>query len=319
MSTKPGVRHESIPATERIESPFNQKETGESMQDVEGKVAFITGGASGMGLAMARSFAAAGMKVAIADIEQAALDVVAKEFAESNADVITLQVDVTDREAMENAARATQEAFGKVHVVCNNAGVAVGGTIDEMSYEDWDWVTGVNLDGVVNGIQVFTDRIKAHGEGGHFVNTASMAGHIAIGGLSVYTATKFAVVGISETMRADLEPHGIGVSVLCPGVVDTGIFDSGRNRPEALQSETDTASMVLSDARDETAGFEDMQNLLAGALDPAVVGDMVLHAIRENDLYIFTHPNIQAITDKRAGAINSAFEKWRAYRQEHGV
>jgi NADP-dependent 3-hydroxy acid dehydrogenase YdfG len=197
------------------------------MRDVEGKVAFITGGASGMGLAMARSFAAAGMKVAITDIEQAALDRVAPEFAASNADFITLAVDVTDRTAMARAADATEAAFGKVHVVCNNAGVAVGGPIDQMSYQDWDWVTRVNLDGVVNGIQTFIDRMKAHGEGGHFVNTASMAGHLALRGLSVYTATKFAVVGISETMRQDLEPHGIGVSVLCPGVVRTGPWPSG--------------------------------------------------------------------------------------------
>ena len=171
------------------------------MQDVAGKVAFVTGGASGMGLAMARSFSAAGMKVVIADIEQAALDAVADEFAASNADVLALQLDVTDRAAMQRAAEATIDAFGKVHVVCNNAGVAVGGGVDAMSYEDWDWVMNVNLDGVVNGVQTFVDLIKSHGEGGHFVNTASMAGHLAFGGLGVYNTTKFAVVGMSEAMR----------------------------------------------------------------------------------------------------------------------
>jgi len=155
------------------------------MRDVTGKVAFITGGASGMGLAMARSFAAAGMKVAIADIEQDALDRVKAEFDASNAEVITLQVDVTDRAAMEAAADATEAAFDKVHVLVNNAGVAVGGSLDQMSYEDWDWVMGVNLDGVVNGLQAFVQRIKAHGEGGHVVNTASLAGHFAIPGLGV--------------------------------------------------------------------------------------------------------------------------------------
>ena len=156
------------------------------MRDVTGKVAFITGGASGMGLAMARSFARAGMKVVIADIEQTALDAITAEFEASNAEFLPLRLDVTDRAAVEDAAAAAEARFEKVHVVCNNAGVVVGGPIDQMAYNDWDWVTGVNIDGVVNGIQTFTERMKAHGEGGHFVNTASMAGHISIPGLSIY-------------------------------------------------------------------------------------------------------------------------------------
>ena len=188
------------------------------MRAVAGKTAFITGGASGIGLAMARSFSAAGMKVVIADIEQAALDTAQNEFEASNAEFLTVQVDVTDRDGMAAAAAATESRFGNVHVVCNNAGVAVGGRIDEMTYDDWDWVLGVNLNGVVNGVRTFVDRVKAHGEGGHFVNTASMAGHISIPGLGVYTASKFAVVGLSETMRPDLLGHNIGVSVLCPGM-----------------------------------------------------------------------------------------------------
>jgi NADP-dependent 3-hydroxy acid dehydrogenase YdfG len=289
------------------------------MRDVEGKVAFITGGASGMGLAMARSFAAAGMKVAITDIEQAALDRVAPEFAASNADFITLAVDVTDRTAMARAADATEAAFGKVHVVCNNAGVAVGGPIDQMSYQDWDWVTRVNLDGVVNGIQTFIDRMKAHGEGGHFVNTASMAGHLALRGLSVYTATKFAVVGISETMRQDLEPHGIGVSVLCPGVVRTNIFASGRNRPEDLRGDRDTSTLLMVEGVPEVERETHIQTILDGALNPDVVGDMVLHAIRENELYIFTHPELEPATDARSAAMRDAFGRWRTWREQQGV
>ena len=287
------------------------------MQNLEGKVAFVTGGASGMGLAMVRSFAGAGMKVVVADIEQGALDAVAEEFAPSNADILCLKVDVTDRDAMEAAAAATEAAFGKVHVVCNNAGVAVGGAIDDMSYNDWDWVTKVNLDGVVNGIQAFTDRIKAHGEGGHFVNTASMAGHMALEGLSVYTATKFAVVGISETMRKDLAKHDIGVSVLCPGVVSTNIFNSGRNRPEALEAETDTANMVLRTVDEDQEAMR--AALQEAALDPAVVGEMVLQAVRDNDEYIFTHPELKAMTDVRAAAMDSAYARWAAWRQDHDV
>ena len=279
------------------------------MRNITGKVAFITGGASGMGLAMARSFAAAGMKVAIADIEQDALDRVKAEFDASNAEVITLQVDVTDRAAMEAAADATEAAFDKVHVLVNNAGVAVGGSLDQMSYEDWDWVMGVNLDGVVNGLQAFVQRIKAHGEGGHVVNTASLAGHFAIPGLGIYTATKYAVVGISETLRADLKQHDIGVSVLCPGVVNTNIFDSGRNRPSHLQGETDTAKMVLSE---DVAGPEQEQRIaemMTKALDPAVVGDMVLHSIQEDEFYIFSHPEVEPMVSGRAAEVADAFAR----------
>lgn len=289
------------------------------MQDVAGKVAFVTGGASGMGLAMVRSFSAAGMKVAVADIEQQALDAVAAEFADSNAEIVTLRLDVTDRAAMEQAADATEAAFGKVHVVCNNAGVAVGGNVDEMSYVDWDWVLGVNIGGVVNGVQTFTRRIEAHGEGGHFVNTASMAGHIAVPGLSVYTMSKFAVVGLSETMRPDLAGRGIGISVLCPGVVNTNIFDSGRNRPTALAAERDTASMVLRSDGTDAEQAARLAELLANALDPAVVGDMVLHAIQNDELYVFTHPELRQATDQRFAEMTGAFQRWDDYRRTHGV
>jgi NADP-dependent 3-hydroxy acid dehydrogenase YdfG len=289
------------------------------MQNVSGKVAFITGGASGMGLAMARSFSAAGMKVAIADIQQDALDAVAAEFARTNAEVITLKVDVTDRDAMERAARRTEAAFEKIHVVCNNAGVAVGGALDAMSYKDWDWVMGVNLAGVINGVQTFVNRIKAHGEGGHIVNTASMAGQMAIPGLGVYNTTKYAVVGLSETLHADLAVHNIGVSVLCPGVVTTNIFDSGRNRPQDLKGDTDTAALVLSaDVTDQerTARFA---QIMASALDPSVVGDMVLAAIQANDLYIFSHPELKPMVDARSSAINESFARWARYRKDHGI
>lgn len=292
---------------------------GKDMRDVTGKVAFITGGASGMGLAMARSFSAAGMKVVIADIEDSALAAAAGEFAASNADVITMKVDVTDRDAMEQAAQATEEVFGKVHVLCNNAGVAVGGSIVDMSYEDWDWVMKVNLDGVVNGLQAFVNRIRAHGEGGHIINTASIAGHMAIPALSVYNTTKFAVVGLSEAVRHDLAADNIGVSVLCPGIVDTGIFESGRNRPADLTGENDTAATVLSaDASDEERE-QRLTDIRQNALDPAVVGDMVLDAIVQNDLYIFTHPEFVDATNGRNAEMQASFGRWKKYRDEHGV
>ena len=287
------------------------------MRDVAGKTAFITGGASGMGLAMARSFAAAGMKVVIADIEQAALDAVTREFEASNAQFLTVALDVTDREGFAAAADAAQERFGNVHVVCNNAGVALSGAIDKMTYKDWDWITSVNYDGVVNGIVTFVNRIKAHGEGGHFVNTASMAGHVALPGMSVYTATKYAVVGISETMRADLLAHDIGVSVLCPGIVNTNIFDASRNRPEEYAGD-DAAEALLSDVPPEQRAAR-LDELRASALDPAIVGDMVLHAIREDEFYIFTHPEVEAMTDARKAEMVDAFESWREYRAERDL
>ena len=206
------------------------------MEHVEGKVAFITGGASGIGLAMARSYTSSGMKVVVADIQDDALDAVRDKFSDSNAELVAMKVDVTSREAMEQVAMDTEVAFGKIHVLCNNAGVALSGSVDEMSYEDWDWVMNVNLQGVINGTVSFINRLKSRGEGGHIVNTASMAGQVGIALMSVYNTTKFAVVGMSEAMRQDLEPFNIGVSVLCPGFVATNIFTSERNRPQVQKS-----------------------------------------------------------------------------------
>ena len=287
------------------------------MKDVAGKTAFITGGASGLGLAMARSFTGAGMKVAIADIQEDALAAVQEEFAESNADVITIKVDVTDREALEEAARETEAAFDKVHVVCNNAGVASRGNIRDTSYQDWDWVMGVNLDGVINGMQVFTNRIIEHGEGGHFVNTASMAGHLGIQGTSIYNTTKFAVVGLSECAQGDLAHFNVGVSVLCPGYVDTGIYTSERNRPAKLGG---SDASKFDPANDEYRTQEEIDSMLEGLsamLDPAVVGDMVLYAIQNDEFYIFSHPEFKDSVLERTRAISDSFDRWAAFRADY--
>ena len=286
------------------------------MKDVAGKVAFVTGAASGMGLTMARSFAAAGMKVVLADIEEDALEQARASFGPTNADVIAIRVDVMDREAMAAAADRAEAAFGKVHVLCNNAGVAVSGSIADMAYTDWDWVVGVNLDGVVNGVQTFLPRILAHGEGGHIVNTASLAGLLPFAGLGVYNTTKFAVVGMSEALRADLAERNVGVSVLCPGVVNTNIFDSGRNRPEALRSDTDTSAISMPDAEEIQAR---LREALTSILEPNVVGDMVLHAIQEDEAYIFTHPEFEAAVNARQEEVAAAFARWRAYREQEGI
>lgn len=289
------------------------------MRDLAGRTAFITGGASGLGLAMAHSFCAAGMKVAIADIEQEALQKAEAELRPSNAEVLALQLDVTDRAAMAAAADRTEQAFGKVHVVCNNAGVAVAGTVDRMSYADWDWVMGVNLQGVVNGVQTFVERIRSHGEGGHFVNTASVAGLLPFPGLSVYNTTKYAVLGLSEAMRTDLAAQGIGVSVLCPGVVNTNIFDSGRNRPAALQSGASEGSIELAAQLPDDEQSARIQELLANALEPSLIGDMVLHAIQENEPYILSHPEFAGMVEARHQDMLGAFERWRSYREAQGA
>ena len=279
------------------------------MKDVAGKVAFITGGASGLGLAMAHSFTGAGMKVAIADVEDSALDAAKLAFSDTNSDVITMKVDVTDREAMADARQQTLDAFGKVHIVCNNAGVALNGNIADMSYKDWDWVMKVNLDGVINGIVTFIDDIKSHGEGGHVVNTASIAGHYGMPRLGIYVASKFAVVGISETMRVDLADDNIGISVLCPGVVSTGIGSSERNRPDQFGGSKSPAMTP----REGAAPIE------MNVMEPAAIGDIVLHAIQNDQFYIMTHNEFHAPVQTRGEEIAASFEYWRQYREKHGV
>ena len=181
-----------------------------------------------------------------------------------------------------------------------------------MNYKDWDWVMGVNLDGVINGVQTFLSRIKAHGEGGHFVNTASMAGQMPIPGGSIYTTSKYAVVGMSEVMRRDLARYNIGVSVLCPGAVTTNVSNSGRNRPPSLQLEKDTSRLGM-------GKIEMGENVLTDMLDASVIGDMVLAAVLANDAYIFSHPKLKSIVDARSAAIDESFDRWSHYRKAHGI
>jgi NAD(P)-dependent dehydrogenase (short-subunit alcohol dehydrogenase family) len=201
------------------------------MREFKGKTAVVTGGASGIGLAMAKAFAENGMNVMLADVEQNALDAALKDLNQYGNHVRGVVCDVADPDSVERAAQASFAAFGKVHILRNNAGVAAGSGIDSISVESWRWVVDVNLMGVVYGVRSFLPHIRAHGEGGHIVNTASMAGMVS-GWFSPYDATKFAVVAMSEGLRPQLQPLGIGVSVLCPYFVRTKIGESGRNRQE---------------------------------------------------------------------------------------
>src|ERR1700704_2749313 len=209
------------------------------MRELAGKTAFVTGGASGIGLALGRAFAEAGMQVMLADIEADALAAAVKSLENFAPDVRGIACDVADPVSVERAAKASYEAFGNVHVICNNAGVAGGSGIDNISLDNWRWVLDVNLMGVLHGVRAFLPHIRAQGEGGHIVNTASMAGMNGGLGFSPYTASKFAVVGMSEGLAQQLKPHGIGVSVLCPHFVRTRIHESGSNR-QGRYGETQT-------------------------------------------------------------------------------
>jgi NAD(P)-dependent dehydrogenase (short-subunit alcohol dehydrogenase family) len=273
------------------------------MREFAGKTAFVTGGAAGIGLALGWAFAQSGMKVMLADIEADALQAAVKSLKEISPDIRGTICDVADAASVERAAQASFDAFGRVHVVCNNAGVAAGGGIDHISLDSWRWVIDVNLMGVLHGIKSFLPHIRAHGEGGHIVNTASMAGMLGGLGFSPYTASKFAVVSMSEGLALQLKPHGIGVSVLCPHYVRTRIGESGRNRPERygqsqpLDPTAPAAAMVAEIARQIEAG-----------LDPATVATRVLTAIREDQLYVFTHPGMRAQVETRFAAILAAMD-----------
>lgn len=272
------------------------------MRELAGKTAFVTGGASGIGFALGRAFAEAGMKVMLADIEAAALDTAVRSL--HNSDVRGIACDVADPASVERAAKATFEAFGNVHVVCNNAGVAGRGGIDDISLDSWKWTLDVNLMGVLHGIRTFLPHIRAHREGGHFVNTASMAGFITGLGFSPYTASKFAVVGMSEGLAIQLKPEGIGVSVLCPGFVRTRIGESERNRPARYGQ-----ARRLDPASPAAALVAHIAQLIESGLDPADVAAKVLNAIREDELYIFTHPEMRAETEQRFTAILVAMDE----------
>jgi NAD(P)-dependent dehydrogenase (short-subunit alcohol dehydrogenase family) len=212
--------------------------------------------------------------------------------------------DVADPLSVERAAQITFDAFGHVHIVCNNAGVAAGGGIDLISLDNWRWVLDVNLMGVLHGIKSFLPHMRSHGEGGHIVNTASMAGMNGGLGFSPYAASKFAVVAMSEGLAAQLKPHGIGVSVLCPSFVRTGIGESGRNRPErygparAPDPKSPAAAMVA-----------EIKRLIDTGLEPDHVAARVLAAIREDELYVFTHPGSRAEVEGRFAAILAAMDK----------
>ena len=243
--------------------------------ELRGRTAVVTGGASGIGRALILRFARDGANVVVADVDEPGMASVAGEAQALGVKAIAVRTDVSERSQVEALAARAFETFGTVHVLCNNAGVAAWGGIESATHRDWQWVLGVNLWGVIHGVEAFVPRMIARGEPGHIVNTASMAGLIASKGLGVYNTSKYAVVGLSETLAKDLRPYRIGVSVLCPLGVQTRIRDSERNRPAAL--------------RNERAEPVTPVELIGRSLAPDAVADMVLAAIRANELYVITH------------------------------
>jgi NAD(P)-dependent dehydrogenase (short-subunit alcohol dehydrogenase family) len=276
------------------------------MRDFAGKTAFITGGAGGIGLALARAFLDAGMNVMLADIEEPALQAALRGLANHGPRIAGTLCDVSERDTLRQAADEAFARFGKVHVVCNNAGVSRAGPIEKIASSDWEWVIGVNLMGTIEGIRLFLPHIKAHGEGGHIVNTASIAGLLG-GALSgPYAATKFGVVGLSEVLADELAGSTIGVSVLCPSWVRTRMVDNGRNRPQRFGGAFDLAS--------DTANRERNARFLAAVeqgLDPDRVAATVMQAIRDNRLYVFTDADLEAAVAARFRRIGEGFAALR--------
>jgi NAD(P)-dependent dehydrogenase (short-subunit alcohol dehydrogenase family) len=258
----------------------------------------VTGAASGIGFGLARRFATEGMKVVMADVEEPALKLAADELEADGAEVLAVVTDVSDHDAVHALAAATFDRFGAAHLVCNNAGIGTGGLAWEISEAQWRWIVGVNLMGVVHGIQAFVPRLVEQGEG-HVVNTASAAGLVTGPGMSPYFATKHAVVALSESLAADLVGVGsnVGVSVLCPQWVKTRISDSDRNRPP------DVEPIVDESTPDGAAVRGRIRSLVATGIEPSEVADQVVDAIRSDRFYILTHPGTVEAARQRLARI----------------
>jgi NAD(P)-dependent dehydrogenase (short-subunit alcohol dehydrogenase family) len=265
------------------------------MEEVEGKTAFVTGGASGIGLGMTTAFVGAGMNVVIADLRRDHIKSALDDF--SGKPVHAIELDVTDREGFAHAADEAERVFGQVHVLCNNAGMGILGPVTLARYDDWDWGLGVLLGGVVNGVQTFVPRLLEHGEGGHIVNTSSMAGVLPVPNAAIYITAKAALIGLSEALRSELAEHGIGVSAFCPGPVQTNIREGGRTRPERFSE----------------SGYVELERELEERpnsplwMDPLECGERVLQGIRRDDLYIFTHREFREGVDERFRAMLASF------------
>ena len=266
------------------------------MDNLKGKVAFVTGGASGIGLGMTKAFLGAGMRVVVADVRAESLTTAAADLP-SGSDVHFLQLDVTDRQAMAAAADETAKVFGEVHVLCNNAGVGVLGHIRLVTYDDWDWCLAVNLGGAVNGVQTFLPRMLAHGEPAHIVNTSSIGAVLPGPGGVPYLSAKAALIAMTEGLQYDLAGTVIGVSVLIPGPTQSNINRVADLRPDHFQ---DTGLRGVEARLNERPLFD-------SALDPVRTGEMVVEGIRRGQLYIPTHGEFKDAVAAHCKALVDAF------------
>jgi NAD(P)-dependent dehydrogenase (short-subunit alcohol dehydrogenase family) len=278
------------------------------MEDFQGKVAVVTGAASGIGRAMATAFAAEGMRLVLADVEPGPLEEAAEELRSGGADVFAVTADVSQPVDVDRIGTAAMDVFGAVHVACNNAGVSGGGLSWEIDLETWRWILDVDLWGVIHGVRTFTPLIIASG-GGHIVNTASMAGLTSNPGMGPYNVAKHGVVTLSETMYVELQmthPE-VGVSVLCPGWVRTRIHESERNRPD----EIDGIGVEVAETDEGMAALKDMvAGWIAEGLQPAYVASLVVAAIREQRFYVLTHPEWQGMVRDRVDRMLSGEQPW---------
>jgi NAD(P)-dependent dehydrogenase (short-subunit alcohol dehydrogenase family) len=268
------------------------------MDPFKDRVAVITGGAGGIGMAMARAFAARGAAVVLADLDEAALRTSVAELQGSGAKALGVVTDVSKLDSVQALASKVRQELGAVHIVCNNAGIGVFGDMHRASHNDWTYTMNVNFWGVVHGIEAFVPLLLEQGQGGHIVNTASMAGLVGMRWLGIYCASKFAVVGLTESMARELSPHGIGVSVLCPMIVDTAINEnSARMRPSDLRN--DVEAPVLPPAA----------SMSGGVIAAPEVAQRVVRGIERGDLYILTHPEQREFLRRRAAKLDSMFEE----------
>lgn len=266
------------------------------MQNLPGKTAFVTGGASGIGLGIAKALLKAGMNVVIADIRDDHLEEGEKELAGGDR-VMAIKLDVTNREQFREVADAAEARFGNIHCLVNNAGVAVVGPVEMATYDDWDWTMGVNVGGVINGVVTMLPRILRHGEGGHIVSTASMSGLMPNPGTVIYTMSKAAVIGMCEGMRLELEGRGVIVSAFCPGPVQSNIARAGETRPAKFG---DTGYAEADKGRQEG----DLRQHMFKTKEE--IGEIVRAGIENDDLFILTHSEFRPGLKDRTEAIMAA-------------
>jgi len=260
------------------------------MTKVAGRTAFITGGGSGVALGQAKIFAQAGCKVAIADIRQDHLDEAMAWFDETDFEVMPIKLDITDRAAYSAAADAVEARLGPVELLFNTAGVSIFGPLEKATYDDWDWQLSVNLNGVINGIQTFVPRMIARGNGGHIVNTASMSAFVALKGTGIYCTTKMAIRGLSECLALDLAEHGIGVSMLCPGAVNTNIHEAVLTRPEHLRNTGYYGA--------DPAMFAHLKRVIEVGMEPETLARYVLDGVERDQLYILPYPEFRGTLEE---------------------